>query len=234
MVSNAERRALGNGESLAVPRVVDVYAALPAITGKIELEYEGELKGGDTVGRELIRRAVGKTFDRYFEGVNMQPVVQWFDLGGSLKLGADVDSADMVPQLNAIQGLMEKTGALGLTANEADEVRASAGEFILEGLHAHRRISRSEERGFAAEERKRPRAGPSPRSVPGSAAAPVQLSAGAKRAPMKWVRFSKYTGEDLGIDAEDLMRALADFFLESGFNTQYSGSRSGIATASKI
>ncbi len=156
VVSNAERRALRNNEGFAVPRVVDVYAALPAITGKIELEYEGELKGGDTVGRELIRIAVGKTFDRYFEGVNMQPVVQWFDLGGTLKLGADVDSADLTMQLNAIQGLMEKTGALGLTANEADEVRASAGEFILEGLHAHRRISRSEERGFAAEERKRP------------------------------------------------------------------------------
>ncbi len=155
VVSNAERRALRNGESLAVPRVVDIYAALPAITGKIELEYEGELKGGDVVGRELIRIAVGKTFDRYFEGLNMQSVVQWFDLGGSLKLGADVDSSDMVGQLNAIQGLMEKTGALGLTANEPDEIRASAGEFILEGLHAHRRISRSEERGFAAEERKR-------------------------------------------------------------------------------
>jgi magnesium chelatase subunit I len=81
--------------------------------------------------------------------------VQWFDLGGSLKLGADVDSVEMVKELNGIQGLMEKTRALGLTANEPDAVRASAGEFILEGLHAHRRISRSEERGFAAEERKR-------------------------------------------------------------------------------
>ncbi len=155
VVSNAERRALRNGEDIAVPRVVDIYAALPAITGKIELEYEGELKGGDVVGRELIRTAVGRVFDRYFEGVNMQPVVQWFDIGGALRLGADVGSAEMVPQLNAIQGLMEKTGALGLSANEPDAVRASAGEFILEGLHAHRRISRSEERGFAAEERKR-------------------------------------------------------------------------------
>jgi magnesium chelatase subunit I len=155
VVSNAERRALRNGEDLAVPRVVDIYAALPAITGKIELEYEGELKGGDTVGRELIRTAVGKTFDRYFEGVNMKPVVQWFDIGGHLKLGADVDAATLVQQLDGIQGLMEKVGALGLSENEPDEVRASAGEFILEGLHAHRRISRSEERGFAAEERKR-------------------------------------------------------------------------------
>ena len=44
---------------------------------------------------------------------------------------------------------------LGLTANEPDAVRASAAEFILEGLHSHRRISRSEERGFAAEEKRR-------------------------------------------------------------------------------
>jgi len=136
--------------------VLDIYAALPAITGKIELEYEGELKGGDAVSRELIRAAVGKVYNRYFEGVNMQPVVQWFDIGGHLKLSEDVSAAEVVRQLNGIQGLMEKTRALGLTPNEPDAVRASAGEFILEGLHAQRKISRSEERGFAAEERKRP------------------------------------------------------------------------------
>ncbi len=156
VVSNAERRSIQNGEKVAVPRVLDIYAALPAITGKIELEYEGELKGGDAVSRELIRAAVSKVYDRYFEGVNMQPVVQWFDIGGSLKLGADVSSVEVTRQLNGIQGLMEKTRSLGLTANEPDAVRASAGEFILEGLYAHRKISRSEERGFAAEERKRP------------------------------------------------------------------------------
>jgi magnesium chelatase subunit I len=107
------------------------------------------------VSRELIRAAVGKVYNRYFEGVNMQPVVQWFDIGGNLKLEEDVNSADVVRQLSGIQGLMEKTRALGLTANEPDAVRASAGEFILEGLYAQRKISRSEERGFTAEERKR-------------------------------------------------------------------------------
>src|SRR5215469_9868909 len=155
VISNAERRALRNNEEFASPRVVDIYAALPAVTGKIELEYEGELKGGDAVAREIIRTAVGKVFDRYFEGVNMQPIVQWFDIGGLLKLGADAASAEMLKELSSIQGLMEKTRALGLTANEPDEVRASAGEFILEGLYAHRRINRSEERGFTAEERRR-------------------------------------------------------------------------------
>jgi len=166
VVSNSERRAFRNGEDLAVPRIIDIYAAMPAITGKIELEYEGELKGGDAVARDLIRAAVAKVFNRYFEGVNMQPVVQWFDLGGFLKIGADANSPEMVSQLNGIQGLMEKTGALGLTAKEPDAVRASAGEFILEGLHALRRLSRSEETGFGPEERRRQPAEPeeSPRA----------------------------------------------------------------------
>ncbi|HUL70065.1 MAG TPA: magnesium chelatase, partial [Gemmatimonadales bacterium] len=154
MVSNAERRTLEAKDDLAVPRMLDLYSALPAITGKLELEYEGELKGGDTVAREIIRTAVGKVYNEVFDGVNMNQVIQWFDLGGALKLEEHADSRRMVEQLAGIQGLMEKTGALGLSANEPDAVRAAAAEFILEGLHAHRRISRNEERGFAAEEKR--------------------------------------------------------------------------------
>jgi magnesium chelatase subunit I len=154
-VSNAERRALRAKDEIAVPRVVDLYSALPAITGKLELEYEGELKGGDAVARELIRTAVGKVYDLYFEGANVSQIIQWFDLGGSLKLDENAPAAAMAQQLGSIQGLMEKTKALGLGANEPDALRASAAEFILEGLYAHKRISRNEERGFAAEEKRR-------------------------------------------------------------------------------
>ncbi len=155
VISNAERRTLKAGEDIAVPRVLDIYAALPSITGKLELEYEGELKGGDAIARELIRMAVGKVYTNYFEGVNVAQIVQWFELGGSLKMEDAADSAAMVKQLSKIQGLMEKTGALGLGASEPDAVRTSAAEFILEGLYAHRRISRNEEVGFTAGERKR-------------------------------------------------------------------------------
>jgi magnesium chelatase subunit I len=154
IVSNAERRALKSREDQAVPRILDLYSALPSITGKLELEYEGELKGGDAVARELIRLAVGKVFNQYFEGVSLAQIVQWFDLGGTVKLDETVDSAAMVRQLGGIQGLLEKTKPLGVGSNESDAVRASAAEFILEGLHAHRRISRNEERGFTAEEKK--------------------------------------------------------------------------------
>jgi magnesium chelatase subunit I len=155
VVSNAERRALRAKDDVAVPRITDIYSALPSITGKLELEYEGELKGGDTVARELIRVAVGKVYNEHLEGVNVSQIVQWFDLGGSLKLDETVDAESAARQLGGIQGLMEKTKALGLTSNEPDAVRAAAAEFILEGLYAHRRISRNEERGFAAEDKKR-------------------------------------------------------------------------------
>ncbi len=153
--SNAERRALVAGEKVAVPRVLDVYAALPSITGKLELEYEGELKGGDAIARELIRMAVGRVFTSYFDGENLSSVVQWFELGGSLKLDETQPSAAMVKELNGIQGLMEKTKLLGLGVSEPDAIRAAAAEFILEGLYAHKRISRNEESVYVAGERRR-------------------------------------------------------------------------------
>ena len=152
------------GESVAVPRVLDIYAALPSITGKLELEYEGELKGGDAIARELIRLAVGKVFTSIYDGENMSSIVQWFELGGNLKLDETQPSSQMVKELSGIQGLLEKTKLLGLGASEPDALRASAAEFILEGLYAHRRISRNEEIGFTAGERRREQPSDDPKS----------------------------------------------------------------------
>ncbi len=153
VVSNAERRAIRNGESIVVPRIADVYAAMPAITGKLELEYEGELKGADTVARELIRTAVAKTFDRYFADADLQQIVQWFDLGGEIQMAESASAAEALAGLKSIQGLLEKTKQLGVGAKDAVETQVSAAEFVLEGLHAHKRIGRSEERVFSAGEK---------------------------------------------------------------------------------
>ncbi len=100
VISNAERRAIRHNEKLVVPRIGDVYAAMPAITGKLELEYEGEMKGADHVGRELIRTAIAKTYDGYFKGTDMNQVVQWFDLGGEIQL-ADTAGAGEALQVAA-------------------------------------------------------------------------------------------------------------------------------------
>ena len=109
VISNAERRALRNDEKLVVPRVSDVYAALPAITGKLELEYEGEMKGADYVGRELIRAAIAKTYDEYFTGANMQQIVQWFDLGGEIQLADSVSADEGAGELEGDSGADRQT-----------------------------------------------------------------------------------------------------------------------------
>ncbi|HEX4603648.1 MAG TPA: magnesium chelatase [Candidatus Angelobacter sp.] len=151
VISNAERRAVRSGEKMIVPRIGDVYAALPSITGKLELEYEGEMRGADTVARELIRAAVAKTYDTYFKDLSMQQVVQWFELGGEIKLSDTASAQEVLEGLRNIQGLTEKLAPVGVKPKEASEVLVSAAEFVLEGLHAHRRIGRTEERVFGAE-----------------------------------------------------------------------------------
>jgi len=154
-VSNAERRALRAGEKETAARVVDIFAAMPSMTGKLELEYEGELKGGDHVARELIRGAVGRIFTQYYDGVDFKQVVQFFDLGGTLKLEETAPAKGLVKELSAVQGLLEKTGAVGIGPGASNAERVAAAEFVLEGLYAHRRINRSEERVFSADVKKR-------------------------------------------------------------------------------
>jgi magnesium chelatase subunit I len=156
VLSSAEQRAVRSHDSAVVARVADVYAATPSMTGKFELEYEGEMRGADNIARELIRAAVGKTFTKYFKDVNFQAVVQWFEIGGELKVPANAASGELLSQLKKIQGLFEHLDTLGVRSKDDAAIQSSAAEFILEGLWAHKRVNRSEERGFFAETRKTP------------------------------------------------------------------------------
>jgi magnesium chelatase subunit I len=155
VVSNAERRALIHGESLVVPRVGDIIAALPGITGKIELEYEGELKGSEQVIRELIRQSVANIYDSYFADTNTQQIEQWFNLGGQVELNDKQPSQTVFTSLKEIQGLFEKLSPLKINSRTPVEVAVSAAEFLLEGMTAHKKISRSEARTFTAGEKRR-------------------------------------------------------------------------------
>jgi magnesium chelatase subunit I len=153
VVSNAERRALLHGEKLVVPRVSDLYAAMPGITGKLELEYEGEMRGADVVVRDLIRGAIGKIFDKYFSGTNTQQIEQWFNLGGTVRIDDDQPSATILEELKQIQGLFSQLSPLSVKVSDAPENAVAGAEFLLEGMYAHKRLSRSEERGFSAQEK---------------------------------------------------------------------------------
>jgi magnesium chelatase subunit I len=156
VISSAEQRAIYNDEQLVVPRVSDIYAAMPAITGKIELEYEGEMKGADHVAREIIRQAIARTYDRYFYNTNTQQIEQWFNLGGEIKFTDTVPAVEQLDKLRDIQGLWDRLGPVGITfkTSEPQEI-VSAAEFLLEGLYAHHKIGRNEERGFTAPDRKK-------------------------------------------------------------------------------
>jgi magnesium chelatase subunit I len=152
VVSNAERRALANGEGVVVPRVTDVYAALPSITGKFELEYEGELRGAEQVARDLIRSAVGSVFTGMFDGVDTRTVVEWFDLGGSLPLEDSTSAENVITLTKSLQGIRELADRAGLSKGAPAPAVASAIDFVLEGLYAQKKISRTDERGYSAVE----------------------------------------------------------------------------------
>ena len=148
VISNAERRALAHDESPVAPRVIDIYAALPSMTGKFELEYEGELKGAEFVARELVRGAVSTVFDGYFPDADVRSVVEWFDLGGTLDLGDGIAAADVVAQARGVQGLIELAQRGGIAPDAPPPVVASAIDFVLEGLYSQKKIGRTEEGGY--------------------------------------------------------------------------------------
>jgi magnesium chelatase subunit I len=144
IVSNAERRAIVTGEREIVPRIADIYAALPAITGKIELEYEGELVGGHNIARELIRRAADATFHSRTGGVNADDVIMWFDGGGALQVNDDVNSDAVVEGFRTVPGLLGLVEMTALAEKRDAPMVAAACELILESLVARRKISRTD------------------------------------------------------------------------------------------
>jgi magnesium chelatase subunit I len=153
-VSNAERRALRRQETPVVPRISDVYSAVPALTGKLELEYEGELMGAENLARELIRDAVGEVFSVYLGSADLRGVVAFFEAGGTLKLRDDAPAQELLTQLGRVPGLLEQLEPVGVAPGDPVPLRASAAEFVLEGLWAQKKIGRSEDRGFVAVERR--------------------------------------------------------------------------------
>ena len=157
VVSNAEQRALRAGDAEAVPRVADVYAALPAITGKIELEYEGELIGGATIARELIRRACDATLKDRVGDLDTDDLVIWFDGGGALQVADDVPLHLVRQGFDLVPGLVSMVTALGLATKGDDPMIVVACELVLEALVARRKISRSDAGKYGRAEREQRR-----------------------------------------------------------------------------
>jgi magnesium chelatase subunit I len=148
VISNAERRSILNGER-AIPKITDIYHAMPSILGKLELEYEGELRGAEHVTRDIIRSAIGQTFIRYFgPGDELSAITQWFDNGGTLRLNDSAPVQDCLSGFSKVPELIQKTSLLGVSKSDDKGLIISGCEFILEGLCSQKKISRSEEKGI--------------------------------------------------------------------------------------
>jgi magnesium chelatase subunit I len=156
-VSNAERRAVVTGETRIIPRIADVYAALPSITGKMELEYEGELQGADAIARDLIAAAARDVFDQHFDVDDLESVIEYFNGGGVLQISDTASSEASWQGLRAVPGLMGALKGSELYEDKDRALSVAGAELLLEGLAGHRRISRADNGSYGRAKPDRPK-----------------------------------------------------------------------------
>jgi magnesium chelatase subunit I len=167
VLSNMERRGLSHGEKKVFPRIGDLHEAVTAITGKVELVYEGEQQGAAIVARKIIGEAVKETFRRFFpnpsprkqkkesaedqpqkparqEPTPYQPILNWFSKGNTVETSDDIPHGEYCQRLEKVDGLKELTTRY-LKPAENDGLAAGM-ELVLEGLHQHSMVSKWEDR----------------------------------------------------------------------------------------
>ncbi len=157
VLSNAERRALLNGESWIVPRVSDLTHVLPSSRGKLELTMSEDDGHEDKLIGRLVGEAVKNVFDAYFDVKDFRATVDYFESGKGVEVGDTLSVRDVLDRIERVPNLRKKAEELGrniagsLPGNEArDAVTASVAEFILEGLHVHNKLNKSSKTGGAS------------------------------------------------------------------------------------
>lgn len=149
LYSAAERRMLRNGESTATARMTDLWGVIPALTGKMEMVYEGEQEGPYVVAMHLISEAIKKVFLSYFPDPSKlrrksqmrDPygvVRAWFSGGNTADLMTDASAAKFRAELEKVAGLQQVADSVEPTPNE----RHTFMELVLHGLASCDQISR--------------------------------------------------------------------------------------------
>ena len=139
VISNALRRAIRLGEEHVVPRMSDLPAIIASTAGKIELESIEDGREEQIIER-LLMNAVARTFNRYFEVQQFEPLIQRFRGGLKVDVGELMPSAHYVKLMRELDGMLEGVARLG--AYDSPASIASAVEFILEGLHVNKRLNK--------------------------------------------------------------------------------------------
>jgi magnesium chelatase subunit I len=138
LLSNSVRRSIRQGQTTSCPRVSDLPYIMASLSGKIELETFEEGREG-RIMEDLVKRAVAVTFSQYFGDMNLDDIVESFDIGNTAQTGSDEPGQNYQQMLANINGL--PAAVLTITDDSRPEVQASAIEFVLEGLHLNRRLN---------------------------------------------------------------------------------------------
>jgi magnesium chelatase subunit I len=145
LISNAEKRAVRNGDAEIVPRLSDLHSLYASTAGKLELEYVGEDKKEDDLIERLVNRAVLKIFDRYLKLDDLKRVSTYFEEGWGVEVSDNSPASDYMDALREVPGLREAVDQLG--AFETPGLMATASEFIFEGLHLHQKLNKERQGG---------------------------------------------------------------------------------------
>ncbi len=156
VISNAERRALLLGEEQVCVRPLDFQPAVAAVTGKVELVYQGEQEGAQNVARHLVGRGLKAVFDRYLPDVESgsgddvfgpyQKVLDHFNRGGKVRLADTTSHDEALQSLKQVPGL-EELATQHVPMEEKKLELIAALEFVLEGLHQSRLLGKDDLEG---------------------------------------------------------------------------------------
>ncbi|WP_018477164.1 sigma 54-interacting transcriptional regulator [Pontibacter roseus] len=152
LLSAAERRALLNGEKATYVRVADFLNTIPAVTGKVELVYEGEQEGAGHVAQVLMGKAIRTQFLKYFPDPDKakknkatpnpyKKVTDWFGEGNTLDILNDAPAAAYKKALQQVPGLAELVEKYQPKAEDKEKLFLM--EFALHGLAEHSQLSKN-------------------------------------------------------------------------------------------
>lgn len=142
LISNAERRMLINREKNTFVRISDFLGVIPAITGKIELVYEGELEGPAKVANILVGKAIKTLLLKYFpepekakKSKKPNPyaeIINWFSAGNNISIIDDLPGQEYKKLLSSVPGLKDLVKKQHPNLSENNQLLLM--EFVLHGL----------------------------------------------------------------------------------------------------
>lgn len=152
LVSAAERRAILNNEPHTIARISDLFAIMPAITGKVELVYEGEQEGPALVARSLVKKAIRSLFPHLFPDPEKlkkkageqpyQAILNWFGEGNTLDLLNDAKGGEYASQLAQVPGLDDLINRYQPALAEENGLLLK--EFVLHALSEYSLLSKQQ------------------------------------------------------------------------------------------